>query len=738
MMLGSDLICNEYHAEAAEKRGVFGVSDHTAILANQAAMNKQLETLTKEFHGFTMANKQQQVAAIRCDLCGEGHANGECVPEGCSEEANYVGNYQMPNPYYNPGFNKHPNLSYSNKTTLNPLLPNPQQKQLRKPSALEETMINFMKMTQGNFEEIKKSQEAERKNNETSRKMFETQIGQMAKKIAKQNKGGFSGNTKENPKNESCNAIELRSKKVLTPLVPRVQKKVEEVVVEVDNNGEVENNVEVLVENESDHGVVENERKKKIEGEKSEKLIDADSILRKSKSELLKDGDKPQVIPSYVKLPYPHLAKKKKKEEGQFKKFMELFSQLHVNIPFKEALDQMFVYAKFMKELLTGRKKPKDDENIALSENCSAILQKKLPPKLKDLGVFTIPCSIGKVDIGKPLCDLGASVNLLPLSMMNKIGYGEPKPTRMTLALADRSISYPFGVLEDVLVKVNELVFLADFVILDMVEDEDMPLILGRHFLATGHALIDVEMGELMLRFQNEQVVFNIFEAMKHRTENPQCYRIDVIEEIVEDNSCEPKPTQPMERAIVNSIKSCENVEDLKVKECIKQLEENERLMEPAKLKAILDEKSLGVQTLSSEGEKNPKLKELPSHLKYVFLSKDASKPAIISSTLTPLKEDKLMRVLRDNQGALGWNISNLKGISPAYCMHKIHMEAEYKPVVQPQRRLNPTMKKVVKKEVLKLLDTCMIYPIFDSSWVSHVHVVPKKGGMAVVANEKK
>jgi len=117
---------------------------------------------------------------------------------------------------------------------------------------------------------------------------------------------------------------------------------------------------------------------------------------------------------------------------------MELFSQLHVNIPFGEALDQMPVYVKFMKELLTGTKRPKDDENITLSENCSAILQKKLPPKLKDLRAFTIPCSIGKVDIGRALCDLGASINLMPLSMMKKLGCGEPKPTRMTLTLADR------------------------------------------------------------------------------------------------------------------------------------------------------------------------------------------------------------------------------------------------------------------------------------------------------------
>jgi len=114
--------------------------------------------------------------------------------------------------------------------------------------------------------------------------------------------------------------------------------------------------------------------------------------------------------------------------------------------------------------------------------------------------------------------------------------------------------------------------------------------------------------------------------------------------------------------------------------------------------------------------KKNPKLKELPSHLKYLFLSKDASKPKINSNTLTPLEEEKLMRVLRSNERALGWKIYDLKGISPAHCMHKIHMKAEYKPVVQPQRRLNPTMKEVVKKEVLKLLDACMIYPISDSS----------------------
>ena len=318
-----------------------------------------------------------------------------------------MGNYQKPNPYYNSGFNKYRNLSYSNINTLNPLLPNPQQQQQRKPLSLEETMINFIKITQGKFEEIKKSQEAVRKNNEASRKRLETKIWQMAKQLVEQSKGGFSGKTKENPKNETCNSIELRSKKVLTHLVPKAKIFVDEVVAEEVENREVENNSdEVVVEKESDHGVVEKEKKdKNYKGEKSEPLIDADSMLRKSKSQLLKEMDLPQVVPSYVKLPYPHLSKKKKKKEGQFKKFMELFSQLQLNNPFREALEQMSVYAKFMKELLTGRRKPKDDENIALSENCSAILQRMLSPKLKDPGAFTIPCTIWKVNVGRAQCD---------------------------------------------------------------------------------------------------------------------------------------------------------------------------------------------------------------------------------------------------------------------------------------------------------------------------------------------
>ncbi|CAJ2668382.1 unnamed protein product [Trifolium pratense] len=617
-----------------------------------------------------------------------------------------------------------------------------QSNQQRKPSPMEETLMQFMKITQENFGAMKASQELSNKNHEASIRNLETQIGQLSRQFTETLNGGFGGNTVDNPKNESCKAIGLRSRVV--PSVVETKKEVEvEVEVERGNKGEGEVENEWLIVDEVENERVEEEKsengvKGTSEGEveKKEKLIDEGSILRKTKKQILEDCGKEQIIPPYVKLPYPHLKKKKDKEEGQFKKFMEMFTKLQVNVPFGEALEQMPVYAKFMKDLLSGKRKLKDDENIALSEECSAIPQRKLPPKLKDPGSFTIPCSIGELKIGRALCDLGASINLMPLSMMKKLKCGEPKPTRMTLTLADRSVTYPYGVLEDVLVKVNDLLFPADFVILDMDEDSEVPLLLGRPFLATGRALIDVELGELMLRFQDEQVIFNVFEAMRHQNENPQCYRVDVIENIVEETSRVEKLVLPMENVIVNSITLVEKGQEKEIEECVRQLEALEVEKVQKKIEDLNVTRS-GELKEEASTPSAPELKELPTHLKYVFLSEKSMHPAIISSSLNAFEEEKLLRVLRENKKALGWSISDLKGISPAYCMHKIKLEEEFKPVVQPQRRLNPTMKDVVKKEVTKLLEAGMIYPISDSSWVSPVHVVPKKGGMTVIRNEK-
>ncbi|XP_075499983.1 uncharacterized protein LOC142538554 [Primulina tabacum] len=181
----------------------------------------------------------------------------------------------------------------------------------------------------------------------------------------------------------------------------------------------------------------------------------------------------------------------------------------------------------------------------------TAILQNKLPPKLKDPGTFSIPCTIGNSNFNKALCDLGASINLMPYSCFEKLGIREVKPTTISLQLADRYIKYPRWVIEDVLVKVDKFIFPVDFVVLDMEEDREIPLILGRPFLATGRALIDVQKGELVLRLNDEKVTFNVFRSMKYPGSS-DCYRIDAIEDIVECSVQDTFIEDPLEMLLVN------------------------------------------------------------------------------------------------------------------------------------------------------------------------------------------
>ena len=178
--------------------------------------------------------------------------------------------------------------------------------------------------------------------------------------------------------------------------------------------------------------------------------------------------------------------------DKQFTKFMEVFKKLHINISFADALEQIPSYIKFMKDILSKKRRLLDFETVNITEECSAILQRKLPQKLKDLDSFTIPCTIANAIFERTLCDMGSSINLMHLSIFRHLGLGEPRPTTSTLQLADRSLKHPRGVIEDVLVKVCKFIFPADFIVLDMEEDKEIPITLGRPFLATGRAMIDV------------------------------------------------------------------------------------------------------------------------------------------------------------------------------------------------------------------------------------------------------
>ncbi|XP_076916050.1 uncharacterized protein LOC143575617 [Bidens hawaiensis] len=179
--------------------------------------------------------------------------------------------------------------------------------------------------------------------------------------------------------------------------------------------------------------------------------------------------------------------------------FLYMFKQLKINLLFVEALQHMSKYAKFLKDLL-NKKKMEGLSTVCLNEGCSAVVQNKLSEKLADPGHVTIPCLFGSSTESYALADLGVSINLMPYSLYKKLDLGEPIPMRMSLSLADRSVKYPWGIVENILVKVDKFVFPVDFVILDMEADDQVPLILRRPFLRTAKALIDVFDGKITLR----------------------------------------------------------------------------------------------------------------------------------------------------------------------------------------------------------------------------------------------
>nr|GEV24293.1 reverse transcriptase domain-containing protein [Tanacetum cinerariifolium] len=192
-----------------------------------------------------------------------------------------------------------------------------------------------------------------------------------------------------------------------------------------------------------------------------------------------------------------------------------MFKQLHLNITIAEALVLMPKYQKMLKALLSNKEKLQELENTPLNENCSAVIFKKLPEKLRDPGKFLIPCGFSELKC-KALADLGASINLMPLSVWKKLGLPDLIPTWMTLKLANRVICTPYGIARDVFVPVGKFTFPADFVVVDYESDPRVPLILGRPFLRTARALIEVHGEEMILRGGDERLTLN----MKHDTAN--------------------------------------------------------------------------------------------------------------------------------------------------------------------------------------------------------------------------
>ncbi|GKA10119.1 reverse transcriptase domain-containing protein [Tanacetum coccineum] len=242
-------------------------------------------------------------------------------------------------------------------------------------------------------------------------------------------------------------------------------------------------------------------------------------------------------------LPYPsRLAKEKLHEKDDIlaSKFMEIFRNLHFELSFADALIHMHKFAPMFKKLLNNKDKLIELTKTPLNENCSAVVLKKLPEKLGDPGRFLIPCDFSEFDDCLALADLGASINLMPLSIWKKLGLLGLNDTKMVLELADRTISKPTGVAENVFVKVEKFYFPIDFVVLDFVADPRVPLILGRPFLRTAHALIDVYEGEITLRHDDQSLTLKCGNTPSISYNNSESLnRVDLIDATCEEYSQE-------------------------------------------------------------------------------------------------------------------------------------------------------------------------------------------------------
>ncbi|CAL8993226.1 unnamed protein product, partial [Prunus brigantina] len=440
------------HTDTRGKRIVGGSNDSSSVQISK--LEQKLDALL----ALSSRNPSKEV----CSIC-ETHDHptiscplGAAYPEFVQEQAKLVNSYNrgpINDPYsqsYNPGWRNHPNFSWRNtQNQANPpSLQRPQQS-----SSLED-IVKQMAINQSNFQQT----------TQAALSKLEVQIGQIAAEIAQREPGKWPSQTVINPKIHEAKAIHvLRSGKI------------------VDNKvgSDLSNDV-VVVENEDE------EETTAVEGERPKTSQSAPKAKSDSQEpnpfQLHKRDDKfvpPHLCedryippPPYIPpIPFPGRLKKANQDKA-FKEIYDILSKVNINLPLLDVVKQIPAYGKFIKHLITHKLNFAPSEELKLNKNVSAVLQRKLPPKLEDPGSFDIPINIGDKKAGRAMLDLGASINVMPYSVYQELGLEGMKKTSIRLELADHSIKYPKGIVEDILVQVNTLILPADFVVMDM---EDNP-----------------------------------------------------------------------------------------------------------------------------------------------------------------------------------------------------------------------------------------------------------------------
>nr|XP_016472041.1 PREDICTED: uncharacterized protein LOC107794097 [Nicotiana tabacum] len=338
-----------------------------------------------------------------------------------------------------------------------------QQRLQQAHSSLDDLLYKYIMVT----DEKMKSQGSTLKNKEIKLSQLETLVSEKIQ-------GPLPSNTEKNPK-EHLKAITLRSGKLLDePYADQSEQQVN-----------------------------------------TNKNIEIPSELSEEKEVNKKEENNIEKLTSFpVTIPFPQKMKRENLD-NQFSKFLEILKQIHINIPFIDALLQMSSYAKFLKEILSSKRKLKEISMVMLTEKYSVILQNRLPQKLGDPGSFTIPCTLGGVYFEKALCDSGASINLMSFSIFKKLNLGEMKDICVSLHFSDQSTKKPKGIIENVLVRVDKFVFLIDFIVLEMKECPDEPIIFGRPFITTCREIIDVHQRQLILRVDEEIVILDMQKILR-------------------------------------------------------------------------------------------------------------------------------------------------------------------------------------------------------------------------------
>ncbi|KAI3709078.1 hypothetical protein L2E82_38823 [Cichorium intybus] len=465
-------------------------------------------------------------------------------------------------------------------------------------------------------------------------------------------------------------------------------------VITLRSGKKVDNKVTApIADDDSDVEIVFDEKE---ELEKEKKTDKEEQVQKTKQTSTWEKGESSGTVPFPTALEKPEKGPHGKKGP-QAEDMWELFSQIKVNIPLVKLIKEVPAYAKFLKDMCIHKKHilshlPK---MISLPENVSSILMDALPPKMKDPGVPLISVDLGNVHIKRALLDLGASVNILPGQLFDKHEFGTMRSTDVILQLADKSTKVPRGMLIDVIIRVGEFYYPADFLVLDTrqaMNGEQPTIILGRPFLATANANIACRTGEMRISFGHRQAKINIFNAdLKGSSmEEEECYQVDIIDELVQRYTPEvlkAEEIETQEETIVGR-KEAQNGEE----------EKGFKSEECAHIEKLLAEIP---KTLKPSLQEPPKLdlKPLTEHLKYAFLGEKDTLPVIVAANLTEEQEIGLLNVLSKHKEAIGWTIVDLKGISPTTCMHHIITEEGAKPARDTQRRLNPNLKEVVKKE---------------------------------------